>query len=98
MVIAVCLTAVRVDEEEQRQVTQGLVPLLRSNVPGFLMQKVSLHESVVVFIVGFCSLGGLILASRFGAQFFRNEIRNPLNRNLIADGLVQPLICFTNVQ
>eukprot|EP00727_Mastigamoeba_balamuthi_P010628 m51a1_g6188 hypothetical protein (317) ;mRNA; r:60321-61412 len=98
MVIAVCLMAVRVSEEEQRQVTQGLVPLMRASVPGFLVQKASMRESVVVFIAGFCSLGSLVLAVHVGRQFFRNEIRNPLNRSLLADGLLQPLICFTNVQ
>eukprot|EP00727_Mastigamoeba_balamuthi_P011394 m51a1_g6878 hypothetical protein (315) ;mRNA; r:206923-208045 len=98
MVIAVCLSATSISEEEQRQVTWGLVPLLRSNVPGFLMQKASMRESIVVYIVGFCSLGGLVLATHFGLLFFRNEIRNPLNRNLIADGLVQPLLLITNVQ
>eukprot|EP00727_Mastigamoeba_balamuthi_P010632 m51a1_g6191 hypothetical protein (382) ;mRNA; r:66750-70929 len=96
MAIAVCLSAVKVSEEEQRQVTWGLMALLRSNVPGFLMQKASMHESFIVFIVGFCSAGSMALASRFGVPFFCNEIRNPLNRNLIADGLLQPLVCTSN--
>eukprot|EP00727_Mastigamoeba_balamuthi_P005257 m51a1_g1473 hypothetical protein (328) ;mRNA; r:254283-255442 len=98
MVIAVSLSVVSISEEEQRQVTWGLVPLLRSNVPGFLMQKSSTHESFMVYVVGFCSLGSLLLASQFGRMFIRNEIRNPLNRNLIAEGLLHTVLRATNVQ
>eukprot|EP00727_Mastigamoeba_balamuthi_P003060 m51a1_g12751 hypothetical protein (96) ;mRNA; f:12-3031 len=44
-------------------------------------------SAIVVIIGGFSSPDGLLLATRFGWQFISNQIRNPLNRNLIADGL-----------
>eukprot|EP00727_Mastigamoeba_balamuthi_P004335 m51a1_g1390 hypothetical protein (357) ;mRNA; f:470176-474134 len=87
MVIAVRINAVTITQEEQQLIASGLVPVLRSNVPGFLLQKTSMTSAIVVIVGGFSSPDGLLLATRFGWQFISNQIRNPLNRNLIADGL-----------
>eukprot|EP00727_Mastigamoeba_balamuthi_P004269 m51a1_g1384 hypothetical protein (289) ;mRNA; f:454859-455819 len=95
--ISVYITAVSITQEEQQQVSCGLVPVLRSNVPGFLMQKASMHPSVVVIVGAFCWPGALPLAGHFGKLFIQNDIRNPLNRNLVAEGLVQPLLAITNI-
>eukprot|EP00727_Mastigamoeba_balamuthi_P010633 m51a1_g6192 putative acetylxylan esterase (967) ;mRNA; r:73629-85071 len=97
MAVGVCISAVSISEEQQQRVVWALMPVLRSNVPGFLLQKSSAHAAIGVIVAGFRTSGGLLLATHFGRQFFHNAIRNPLNRDLVSDGLMRPLLTVTNV-
>eukprot|EP00727_Mastigamoeba_balamuthi_P004412 m51a1_g1397 hypothetical protein (282) ;mRNA; f:486146-487239 len=99
MAVAVRINAVRFTPEEGQQFAAGIVPVLRDNVPGYLVHKSSLvgGSPVVVVVVGATSLGSLVLANGLWVRFVQNQIRNPLDRDLIADGLLQPLLAVTNM-
>eukprot|EP00727_Mastigamoeba_balamuthi_P010635 m51a1_g6194 hypothetical protein (323) ;mRNA; r:88551-89597 len=83
--------------EEHELMATGIVPLLRASVPGYLVHKSSVHASVVIVVLGFQSPGDFAQAHGIAQRYVRNEMRNPLNRNLIADGLGQKLLISTNM-
>eukprot|EP00727_Mastigamoeba_balamuthi_P004423 m51a1_g1398 hypothetical protein (307) ;mRNA; f:487569-488788 len=98
MAIGVRINIVRFTQEEQQQIACAIVPLLRANVPGYLVHKTSMTPaSLVIIVVGTSTPDALLLVNSYGVQFTSNQIRNPFNRNLIADGLVQPLLTITNM-
>eukprot|EP00727_Mastigamoeba_balamuthi_P004225 m51a1_g1380 hypothetical protein (465) ;mRNA; f:448261-450251 len=97
LVIGVCVVtnAPSFTEDDQRQVTSGMVAVLRAHVPGYLMQKASMRPTVVIIVAVFNSLGARMAANQCGRLFLRNEIRNPLGRNLLANGCVEPVLFVT---
>eukprot|EP00727_Mastigamoeba_balamuthi_P004202 m51a1_g1378 hypothetical protein (309) ;mRNA; f:445535-446589 len=98
MVVGVCINAVPgLTEEENQLMISGAVPLLRANVPGYLVHKTSVHASVVITVLGALSPDDLLKAQCIAERFIQNGIRNPLNRNLIGDGLLQRLLISTNM-
>eukprot|EP00727_Mastigamoeba_balamuthi_P004247 m51a1_g1382 hypothetical protein (304) ;mRNA; f:452085-453129 len=95
-VTVVINSAIGLTEEEMELIASGVVPVLRANVPGYLVHKSSVHTSIVIIVLGFQSPQDFITAHGFAQRYLCNETRNPLNRNLVGDGLVQPLLISMN--
>eukprot|EP00727_Mastigamoeba_balamuthi_P004597 m51a1_g14135 putative t-dirnahydrouridine synthase (734) ;mRNA; r:231163-235329 len=90
-------SAAGLTEEENQLMAAGIVPHLQANVPGYLVHKTSVRSSVVIVVLGFQSPRDFALAHGFAQRYVRNELRNPLNRNLIGDGLGQKLLISSNM-
>eukprot|EP00727_Mastigamoeba_balamuthi_P004258 m51a1_g1383 hypothetical protein (313) ;mRNA; f:453459-454493 len=97
LIIGVSINVLVAAPEEQQMFTCALASMLRSHVPGFLMQKASMGCTVVTLVGAFFSQDAYSAAMLCGWQFVRNEIRNPLNRNLLSEGIVQPILSITNM-
>eukprot|EP00727_Mastigamoeba_balamuthi_P004236 m51a1_g1381 hypothetical protein (327) ;mRNA; f:450709-451756 len=91
------ISAIGLTEEENQLMASGIVPVLRANVPGYLVHKSSVHPTVVIVVLGFQHAGDFAIADGLAWRYSCNEIRNPLSRNLINDGLVRPLLLSTNM-
>eukprot|EP00727_Mastigamoeba_balamuthi_P004390 m51a1_g1395 hypothetical protein (318) ;mRNA; f:482633-484084 len=98
MAIGVRVNVVRLPPEEQQQISSAIVPVIRSHVPGYLVHKTTrAGAGVVIIVFGATSYEGLMLADSVGTRFIRNEIRNPLNKNFAAEGLMQSLLFVSNM-
>eukprot|EP00727_Mastigamoeba_balamuthi_P004213 m51a1_g1379 hypothetical protein (315) ;mRNA; f:446930-447940 len=96
-VVGVVVNAVTgLTEEECQLVATGVVPVLRANVPGYLVHKTSIHASVVIVVLVLASHSDVALVDYYAQRYLSNQTRNPLNRNLIVDGLVEQLLLRTN--
>eukprot|EP00727_Mastigamoeba_balamuthi_P004302 m51a1_g1387 hypothetical protein (305) ;mRNA; f:463498-464521 len=99
MAVCVCVLGVSgLTPEDHQTISSGLVPVLRANVPGYLVHKTSINPTVVIMVVGALSPADLALVDRFSARFTKNEIRNPFKKDLVAAGLVQQLLITNNVE
>eukprot|EP00727_Mastigamoeba_balamuthi_P004368 m51a1_g1393 hypothetical protein (98) ;mRNA; f:480869-481162 len=97
MALSVKICVVTYTLDEQQTMAQSLIPLLRQRVPGFMLHKTGLHSGLAVIVMGCASAVSLHEAGLQSYMFLANEIKNPMNRNLLIDGVVQPLTHVTNI-
>eukprot|EP00727_Mastigamoeba_balamuthi_P004379 m51a1_g1394 hypothetical protein (304) ;mRNA; f:481368-482425 len=98
MALSVRICVVTYTPEEQQAIALSLVPLLRQRVPGFVLLKTGLQSGLAVIVMGCSSAGSLEDARHRTFLFISNaDVRNPLNRNLFADGVVRSLAHATYV-
>eukprot|EP00727_Mastigamoeba_balamuthi_P004401 m51a1_g1396 hypothetical protein (333) ;mRNA; f:484677-485795 len=98
MAIGVRINIIRCSPDEQQQISSAIVPTIRSHVPGYLVHKTSrASASLIIIVYGASTLEGLMTANTVGVQFLQNEIRNPFNRDLVRDGIVQPIVVVSNM-
>eukprot|EP00727_Mastigamoeba_balamuthi_P011591 m51a1_g7054 hypothetical protein (318) ;mRNA; r:160847-161886 len=97
MAVGVCVMAVRgFTAEDHQAIAAWLVPVLRSRVPGYLVQKTSVQPTVIIMIVGARTADDLELVNALSQRFTKNAIPNPLGRDLVAEGRVQQLLVVSN--
>eukprot|EP00727_Mastigamoeba_balamuthi_P004346 m51a1_g1391 hypothetical protein (304) ;mRNA; f:478488-479524 len=96
MALSVKICVVTYTPDEEQVIAQSLIPLLRQRVPGFVLHKTGLQSGLAVIVMGCASAASLQEAGLQSYLFLANNTKNPMNRNLFVDGVVQPLTHVTN--
>eukprot|EP00727_Mastigamoeba_balamuthi_P004409 m51a1_g13967 hypothetical protein (328) ;mRNA; r:973082-974279 len=97
MAVGVKIVTANLSYDDGIKLDRGLVPVILERTNGLLLQKKStLAGGLVIVVLAFRTREELEVGMNLGFLFVMNKIRNPLNRNLVADGSIRRIAVITN--
>eukprot|EP00727_Mastigamoeba_balamuthi_P006227 m51a1_g2223 hypothetical protein (343) ;mRNA; f:229005-230242 len=96
MRVVVRINAVKFCPEVGLLLMRGVVPVIRDRVPGFLLQKGSAYPGLLIVVWCYKTIEDAQKGMALQKQYATNKIKNPLDRNLVVDGLVVSLAEVTS--